>query len=439
VVESINAPEEASPQRVRITESGVVISNLELARREVADFLRVRPEAEREGALLHAIEVGVFCLERAQASRDTDFVRRQVEHLMGEVDRAVAQVPSAIQKQLVAKIGTGEGQVLEPVDRLIRAVDGAVAAKLAEVRKLFEAELDPAKETGALGSALRTVRNHLDPAREDSIQGAVRTAVQMISGGDGALAKAVREVVTEAVKPLKDEVDGLAKEVRGQEAAREALEQTTKKGTTYETLVVEELQGWAKMAGAQVEHVGADNRPGDVLVVVTQSSLVGQPLRIVVEARDRQTAAGRKVVADTMLQATKEREADCGIYVSATESGLGCDIGDFAEGHTEAGAFVACTHGNLAIALRLLIAQARLERASDPSAEINTGLVVDQIGRVRSAMERIKTINRRATEVRKGADGIDEEARALRDEIRDALVKIEDAIRIGDAVPSVSP
>ena len=46
--------------------------------------------------------------------------------------------------------------------------------------------------------------------------------------------------------------------------------------------------------------------------------------------------------------------------------------------------------------------------------------------------EIIKTINRRATDVRNGADGIDAEARALRDEVRDALAKIEDSIG-GDA------
>ncbi len=427
--EAIEAAEPTTA-RIELTDTSAVVSDLEIGSREVVDFLRVLPESERETALVHAVEVGVFCLERAQASHDTEFVRRQVERLMGDVDRAVAQVPSAIEIALTAKIGTGEGQVLAPIERLVKAVETALAVKLGEVRTLFASELDPGRDTGALGSALRVVRERLDPAREDSIQGAVRTAVQSITGGDGQLAKTVREVVADAVKPLKEEVDGLAKEVRGQDAARGALEQTTQKGATYETLVVEELQTWAKVTGAQVDHVGADNRPGDVLVVMTQASLIGEPLRIVVEARDRQTPFGRKAIADAMMQAIAEREADCGIYVSATHSGLGRDIGDFAEGDTEVGRFVACTHGNLTTALRLLIAQARLDRASDPSVEVNTGLVLDQIARVRSALERIKTINRRATEIRRGADGVDEEARALREEIRDALVKVEDAVHV---------
>jgi predicted nucleic acid-binding Zn-ribbon protein len=425
----LSAVQTDAPSTIQFAGSSVLVSDLEIPRRDVVDYLESLPEAERVAALISAVEVGVFCLERARSTRDTEFVRRHLETFVGDVDRAATRIPSAIEAALSAKIGMGEGQVLEPVDRLVKAVSATVAEKLNEVKDLFTKELDPARETGALGSALRTVRDRLDPAREDSIQGAVRNAVQAVAGGDGAIAKAVREVVADAVKPLKEEVDALGKEIRGQEAAREALEQTTQKGVTYEALVVEELQSWAKLAGFEIEHVGVDNRPGDVLIAITASSLVGDPLRIVVEARDRQKPLGRKAIGDTMVEAIREREADCGIYVSASRSGLGVDIGDFAEGQTEAGAFVACTHENLRIALRLLIVQARLDRASSDLAEINLGLLVDQIGRVRTALERIKTINRRATDVRSGADGIEEEARALRDEIRDALSKMDDALR----------
>ena len=68
-------------------------------------------------------------------------------------------------------------------------------------------------------------------------------------------------MVSEAVKPLADEVDKLAKEVRGQEAAEEALEQTTSKGKTYEVEVLEDLHQWSAFAGAEIHlfrlHVGA--------------------------------------------------------------------------------------------------------------------------------------------------------------------------------------
>jgi hypothetical protein len=43
-------------------------------------------------------------------------------------------------------------------------------------------------------------------------------------------------------------------------------------------------------------------------------------------------------------------------------------------------------------------------------------------------MQRVKQIKRRITEIRGTADGIGTEAEALRDEVHDALLAIEDAI-----------
>ena len=115
-----------------------------------------------------------------------------------------------------------------------------------------------------------------------------------------------------------------------------------------------------------------------------------------------------------MGRAILEREAHCGIYVSATASGFAREIGEFAEGDTKAGRFVACTNGHVTTALRLLLVQERLDRAFDFRDGVNSGLILDQVARLKVALERIKTINRRVTDVRKGADGIDVEARALR-------------------------
>jgi hypothetical protein len=44
-------------------------------------------------------------------------------------------------------------------------------------------------------------------------------------------------------------------------------------------------------------------------------------------------------------------------------------------------------------------------------------------------LERVKKISRRVSEVRSGADDIQQEAEQLRDEIKGALASIDDAIR----------
>ena len=53
-----------------------------------------------------------------------------------------------------------------------------------------------------------------------------------------------------------------------------------------------------------------------------------------------------------------------------------------------------------------------------------------QVRRIRTSLGRVKEINRQAGAVRDGADGIQTEAEALRDEIKNSLLAIEEAMRV---------
>ncbi len=89
-----------SDAKIDILETSIRIHALDIPNRDVADYLRPLPEGQREQALVHALEVGVFCLERTQAGQDLDFVKRQVEGLLTSVQRAVETIPEETQKQL---------------------------------------------------------------------------------------------------------------------------------------------------------------------------------------------------------------------------------------------------------------------------------------------------------------------------------------------------
>ncbi|MDR7486532.1 MAG: hypothetical protein QN187_14530 [Armatimonadota bacterium] len=419
--------------KIEILETGIHVHALEVRNRDVAEYLRPLLEEQREQALVHAIEVGVFCLERARAGQDLDFVRRQVESLLDSVQRAVEKIPEETQKQLTAKIGTGEGQVLAPIQVLVNGVSTAASEKIEDIRKLLQEEVDPGKETSSLGKALRALRDLLDPKRTDSVQGALDIAVKQVTAESGPLAKAVRDVVAEALKPLEEQVKDLTKEVRGQEAAAEALEQTTLKGAPYEEEVVGVLQAWAQGLGAEVHHVGTDNRPGDVVVVV-QSDARDVSLRIVTEARDRQDPVGRKVISDTVNDAMAERSANSAIYVSRNRTGFAKEIGEWAEGTSEAGRWIACTHEHLVTAVRFLIVQERLQQLRAATPSVDASSIESQIQRIRTTLGRIKTINTKVTDVRSSAEEIQREAETIRDEVKSALTEIEDALRVAAKV-----
>lgn len=423
-------------KNIDVLDSGVHIHELSIPRKDVADYLRTVPDNEQELVFVQALEIGVFCLERARQSQDTEFVKRQVESLLVQTERAVQSIPETIEKELLSKIGTAEGQVLAPVQLLINEVSRTSNERLREVKDLLLENIDPAKETSILGKALRTIRDLLDPIRSDSLQGRFTEALKSATTQEGILVSAVKTVVAEAVKPLANEVDRLAKEIRGQEAAAAAIEQTTAKGASYEEEVVSSLQTWAGLIGAEVSHIGTDNRPGDILIKIPSKSLAGTDLSVVVEVRDRQSALGRKAISETLATAMSERFADAGIYLSKTRDGLAREIGDWAEGESERGPFVATTHENLTTAIRFLIAEQRLAALRSTKAEIDPLAIEGQMGRIRTALARISTINRKVTDVRGSADAIQVEAEGLRDEIRSALSEIENTLRPGSSPTS---
>jgi hypothetical protein len=417
-------------KKVFLLDRAISITDLEVPRKDVADFLRSVGEPQVEATLIQAIEVGVFCLERARMSQDVEFVRRQLDSLLNRVEATVQRIPDDTQKALVEKIGTNNGQVLAPIKEMIDSASRLTAEKVKEVRTLLTQEIDPEKETSTLGKALKTLRNLLDPKRSDSVQSALDQAVNAVTGKEGPLAIAVKQVVSEAVKPLADEVDKLAKEVRGQEAAEEALEQTTGKGKTFEEEVLEDLHQWSAFAGAGIHYVGIDNKPGDIVVSVPADGLLGTPLVIVIETRDRQSPAGRKVITDALGKAMAERTASAALYISKTHSGFAAEIGEWADGMTDSGPFVACTHESLLIALRWLVIQKRIARIHEHAVEVDAAAIQRQIQRIRTSLDRVKTINRKVTDVRTSATDIQAEAETLRDDIKSSLTTIDDALRV---------
>ena len=427
-------------ERVVVGTSGIQITDLDIPSRDVADFFRDKEPKERVELLVRSIEVGVFCLERAQTSQDTEFVKRQVQMLLTDVAEAVKGIPAATQAALVEKIGADKGQVLEPIATLVDQVSSSLTRRVQEVQGLLSDDIDPDKESSKLGAALKKIRDLLDPKRTDSIQGSLKSAVDSATSDTGTLATAVSTAAESAIKPLANRVAELTREIRGQEDAAEALEMTTAKGAPYEEEVVAVLQRWASVAGGEVHHVGGDSKPGDVLVELSGCDASGLD-SVIVEAKHRGTPKGRKQVTDDVRKALAERGASAAIYVSCTPDGFAKEIGEWAEGECEHGRFVACTHEHLVTAIRFLIVQERLATLRAASPEVDATSIEAQIQRVRTSLARVTNISRKVTDVRSGADAIQTEAEAIRDEVRGALADIEDALRAtlrGDDQPEPS-
>jgi hypothetical protein len=415
---------------IEVMDAGVYVRQLLIPRSDVANYLRAVPEEDRVIAFIHAVEVGVFCLERSRGGADMDFVRRQIDGLLDHIERAVSAVPGAVETSLVEKIGTADGQVLAPVQAFVEGVSKATDGRVQEIRKLFADAIDPSKETSTLGAALKALRDLLDPGRRDSIQGSFESALETVAAPDGSLANVIKGVVSDAVTPLKNEIDDLGKEFRRREVVASVIDRTTEKGTLFEDEVVARLQPWAKVAGAQVSHVGPDKRPGDIVVALSSDHGDIADIRLVIEARDRESQpAGRTPITDSMTRAMAERNASLGIFLSRRLDGLAKEIGEWAEGTCEHGRWVATTEEHLTSAMRFLLVQQRLETARNLKPEIDVQVIDGHIGRIRDALVKVKNIKTSVTDGRKALDSITSQADALQKAVRDALDEIEEALQ----------
>jgi hypothetical protein len=192
----------------------IVIRDLEFHCEDGVEYLHQFPPSEHENICLDALELGFVCLQTAQARYGTDFVRRQMDTLLMTFETSVTRIAEAYEDELIAQIGTNNGQLLAPLKAQINQTAAVLSAQVDAVRTLLNQDIDPRNETTVLGSALRSLALLLDPKRSDSLQRSFSAALATVTEKDGAIAQSVKAVVAEAVKPLATELDKLRQEIR---------------------------------------------------------------------------------------------------------------------------------------------------------------------------------------------------------------------------------
>jgi hypothetical protein len=280
-----------------------------------------------------------------------------------------------------------------------------------------------------MGQALQHVKDLLDPKRKDSVSSRVEDVVKGLGERGGSFAATVTDIIDLALKPLKADVTKLSDRLLEQEAAAEVVSRTTEKGLPYELEVVERLQPWAKAVGATVEHIGADNQPGDVVVRFSQTSIAGRALTVVVEARDRADAKGLKRVTADLEGAMRQRQATAAVYVGRTPAAFAKEIGEWSDGRSESGPFIACVDGSLELAMRFIVALVRLDDMHRAHHELDATAIQPYIAQVRTSMDRVRSVKTKLTAIDNAAGDIRTDVEALRSEVLNALESVEGLLR----------
>jgi hypothetical protein len=412
--------EDRMPNQIAIEGSVVRLEGITIQNPDVSQYLSQKTQEERAPALIRAIEVGIYCLQRAEVGQSLDFVRLEVERLIQTSSAAVDQLPESIREKLAAADGP-----TAQVSAVVVAAQAAIRDKLAEVQQLFERHLDPAKPDATLGKALSSLNNLLDPRRDDSVQKRLDATLQGLAVGDGAIAKAVRATVETAIAPLQAAIETFSLALKKEEGIGEALATTTQKGFAFEEDLLPELRRWAATLGADFEYTAPQNLPGDFTLALNETSIGGMPLKIVVEARDREQSFGRARILEQMDAALAQWKANYGIYVSKTQSGLAAEVGDWSELSCRCGPVIACTVEHLRTALRFAVVETRLRAAVEARRELDIGAAEKELARFRTSLNHLTQIKRKVGEIREVLPAIEDEADRMRSEVQDALNKID--------------
>ena len=258
--------------QVIVETSSLRIDGITIHNPDVVQFFRNKPESERLHVLIRAVELGVFCLQRAEVGQNLEFVRLEVERLIQASSSAVRDLPEAIRGKL-----SGQDSPTAQISATVDSVQHVVREKLDEVRSLFDTHLDPGRDDATLGKALTAMNGLLDPRREDSVQKRVEATIQSLSGADGAISQAVKTAVESVVVPLRTAVETLSLAIAKQAGTQEALAVSPEKGFQFEEELLPVLQTWAVSVGADLEYTAPHNQPGDFTLTLGDMSVSDLP------------------------------------------------------------------------------------------------------------------------------------------------------------------
>lgn len=208
----------------------VRLDHLEIRDKSLVEYLENLPPDDYSMGFVQLVEIGLACRQRAASIQDRDFARNQMQEVISQVEKVLLGIPDVVKEKVIAGIGTGDGQVLQPIERKVDEVSRAMKTRIDDAVKFLAEDIDPDKETSRVAKVFSRLEKALDPDYVKSVPSTIELSLKEITGVDGQLAKNVRSVVMDSIKPLQDQVNRLSREIVGQDAVDEAIQETTVKG-----------------------------------------------------------------------------------------------------------------------------------------------------------------------------------------------------------------
>ena len=398
---------------VRALDDRVVIEALTVEDARAAHLVRERQQLGKPAAdtVRKAIEIGSRVLDSEETAANVDYVRRELEAGLGQLDRKLGGTLEDGAEALAERIAATFG--VERSDSVQAQIKEIVAAEARQQRETLLGTLTAEDGSNPLVAIQARLGKAMLEAEERH-----RAEVERLRESHSKDARAMHGQVAE----LRKEVARLLDKQEHEVELAEAEEAGTRKGRSFEELVHLTIEEIASGHGDAAHHTGdelseAGGKMGDTVVEI--GGAVGTPLATVVfESKNKRLS---KNDAWTELNGCMaERDASYAVLVVAGEDKVPAGLDELTEYQGNKIIAVLDRDAPDPLALRLVYRYVRARVLAEASSELE----VDAAG-VRDAADEATARLKRANRVRKSLTNVTNSAEAAREEFDEMVADVE--------------
>ena len=404
---------------VRALDDKIVINALTVEDERAAHLVRERQQIGKPAAdtVRKAIEIGARVLDSEETAANVDYVRRELESGLGELNKVLGgtleEGAGVLAEQLAAAFG------IERNDSVQAQIKEIVTAEARQQRETLLATLTAEDTTNPLVGMQVRIGKAMKEAEERHIEQATRTNA-LIAG-------------------LREELARANERTAGEELVAEAEAAGTRKGFSFEERVDAAIERIADARGDSASHTGGEGaegggKKGDTLVELGAATGPANG-RIVFESKDKQNIS-KNAAWSELNNAMAARAAAFGVLVVAGDEQIpsGREPLHEYEGNKLIVAVDRDEPDGLALEIAYRLAAARVTMARDRDLTVDAAEVrsvaeealscLKQAQAIRSALTGIKTSSDKA---RSGLDEMEAAVRAKLERIEALVAEADDA------------
>ncbi|HKH15245.1 MAG TPA: hypothetical protein VKA47_11385 [Solirubrobacterales bacterium] len=408
---------------VRALADRLVIESLTVADERAARLVRERAEVGQAGpeTVTKAIEIGARVLDSEETAANVDYVRRELEAGLGELDRKLGgtleEGADALAEQLAAAFGA------ERNDSVQGQIKEIVATATRQQRDELIGALTAEDGSNPLVAMQMRIGKRLVEAEERH-----RQELERLRESHGNEARATQGHVAE----LRKEIARLLEREDADERVLEAEEAGTRKGRSFEETVHAEIERIAEVQGDAARHVGdesseAGGKKGDT-VVELGGGLGGTLANLVFEAKNKRLS---KNDAWSELNACmRERDATYAVLVVAGDDKIPAGLEELTEYQGNKIIAVLDRDDPDPLALRLVYryVRARVLATRDSTLQVDASGVRDASEEAQAALKRANRVRKSLTGITNGAEAARTELNALIEDAEACLTRIDSLV-----------